>query len=316
MDDFVEAIENSKILSGIYDGSGSLDASLSNNNPAFAISQARVGNEATTEVPIDVHNRGNTHKAQVNRCDHAGSQPLSMATTLEPAGPPILNQSSTSVERVSEPYGHLDQFFSLLNSGETIIHFPSCVRDVIGCLDRTPTRLEHRRDEALYLPDFVIPRCVRSHIMAQVNRRSCFESRLNAIMTLLKIGLAMANEGLRPKTRHHVLDFQDGRLASLLVHGLLFVLEFEIDPVFTFWLTRDEGVRRELSILIHKNRSAGQEAVFEGLDDVLKHFEEPVAAVPQRADDGQVACVVGKYLLFRGKVMLSSSDWMDRHPQN
>jgi hypothetical protein len=126
-----------------------------------------------------------------------------------------------------KPFLNLTHFTGLFLDGSVPLDFSDCVNDVTKCLakpaltdkQRAMQRMRHENT----FPAHVVRTVISNQIYARVHRRSCIETKLNAIKALTKIGLEIVNASSGP----HAGDFGDSRLDTLLTAAMLEIYYLE-----------------------------------------------------------------------------------------
>jgi hypothetical protein len=160
----------------------------------------------------------------------------------------------------------LTHFTGLFTDGSVAHDFSYCLGDIEKSLAQEPLAEQalptSPRADQRTVPACVIRTRISIRILAKVNRRSCYETRVNALSILSKIGrqIMMASSG------PYAANIKEGKVEKLLTDTMLEISQLDTETRFV----DNEDLMQEIKDL----NSAGGD-ILPGLEAVMRHLGLP-----------------------------------------
>lgn len=183
------------------------------------------------------------------------------------------------------PFEGLEEFQALFIDGSTVLDFRHCLTDVDDAFANDPLRSPRRGGRSTVEPSDdvlqeVVKRIITKDIFWKINRRTCFETKLNAFKVLTHIGHTFVKTRRGP----HVEAFEDGLLEKTLTDTMLKIcrlandgLDDSTDVLFSF-LADKEFIEDIMDLNI------ARKAALPDLSSVLRYLDIPDDA--SHSEDG------------------------------
>lgn len=179
----------------------------------------------------------------------------------------------------------LTHFTGLFIDGSVPIDFTECL-DIIdkSLAAKVPDRLARRRGPVRTTPEFVIRICISNTVASKVNRRSCSETKSNALKVLAKIGRQILNACEGPYAR----DIEGNKLDELLTNTMCEIWKLMTPDDFSYRLVSKKDFTDEivevytLGLLKPKPVHLGLEKVLNGMEIVFTHTQTVSAETKAR----------------------------------
>ena len=164
-------------------------------------------------------------------------------------------------------FKNIIEFQDLFIDGSRLLHFHQCLVDIDESFAIDPST-----EEEDTLPRVAVERCITTEISWKLNRRSCFETKLNAFKVLAKIGhtFVIVRDG------PHAEAFEDGILDKTLTDTMEKICSFtkadfdELDPTEPTFLVDEDFMEDIIDLNIARKAS------LPGLPNILRFLDIPV----------------------------------------
>jgi hypothetical protein len=171
----------------------------------------------------------------------------------------------------AEPFKGLEQFLDIFIDGSLHLEFHECLAAVDAELAGGPapegptSRLKAVQSPRTYtVPQQNIESIITNRISSKLNRRSCFETKLNAFQVLANIGLSF----LEAREGPHREILEDGKLDTLLTDTMMKICNFTTEDSLNFLV--NENFKDDIFTL-----GMSRKGTLPGMGSVLRHLDIP-----------------------------------------